>query len=58
MRLTPGLVVTEHIDTPLESRQLYCLVLEADVCVRVSSGTWVPRDMQYIQWDFLFGYTT
>lgn len=36
MRLTPGVVVTEHIDTPLESRQLYSLVLVESVCVHVS----------------------
>lgn len=35
MRLTPGVVVTEHIDTPLESRQLYSLVLEVVVCMSV-----------------------
>lgn len=37
MRLTPGVVVTEHIDTPLESRQLYSPVLEVAVAVAVAA---------------------
>lgn len=57
MRLTPGVVVTEHIVTPLEIRQLYysvCLCM----CVLRYLYIVVPGCVQYIHTDSLCGYNT
>lgn len=69
MRLTPAVVVTEHIDTPPESQQLCCLKPKAAawvcasvcVCARADACPEVHqcnRHMRRILWDSLFGYKT